>query len=211
MKATFKDINELKKTLSYGQRIRLVGQTVMKLPKRSINLLKKWWKKNTQKLNDYVAEEKSEIQNRKVEKIDSKLENVEDVYNKFSSIDYFNQEGTLGNDYLNALETRKQNLETKKEKAQNKKFGLMRVSLMALKKITSKKINDIQEKRSLRKKQKEELLTAKASLNEAAFIYNMQANLIQRMDAFKAKYGCTAEEYLKNNMTAKKNQNLKGK
>lgn len=108
-----------------------------------------------EKLSTYTEAETQELHEKKMEKIDSRLSSAQQVYDKYKDEESFQVEGSLANDYLIALDARIEKLKAKQIKVQEKKTGLFRMSMVALKKVTNEKIDKVQKKRAERKAQKQ--------------------------------------------------------
>lgn len=201
-KYTVKDINELKKELSLGRKIKITGRRIIKLPKIMLQKIKNWYKVKKEKLYTYVADEAEQERDRLNSKIDNKLENLnekilkkQEIYDEYKNDEAFQKEGSLENDYLNALGDQIKSMDSKKAKLNNKSikvssksFGLFKTSRLALNKLAKAKWNAIQDKINARKAAKEEKKAQKMAVQEAAELINRRQNVNDWFEKLQNEY-----------------------
>lgn len=232
-KVTVKDIKEIKQQLSLGTRISVSGKRAIKMPKRFYEAMKKWYKGKKEALYDYAASErKAQIEksttkiNSEIERIDKKLDSKYDVYGKYADNEMFQEKGSKGYDYLEALsgtidtlEAKKNQLADKKVRVSSKSFGLFRTSRLALAKLAKAKYNDIQQKIANRKEMKKERKEQESIVKDAFSLcgkvnstkmkmgsivkqyeeLKKQLNVLQKQqDEFEKNFGMTPEQYINN-------------
>ena len=215
-KYTVKDINELKKEISLGKKIKITGRRIIRLPKIMLQKIKNWYKEKKEKLYTYVADEAEQERDRLNSKIDNKLENKNEkifkkqkIYDNYKNDEAFQKEGSLENDYLNALgdqiksiDSKRAKLKDKSIKVSSKSFGLFKTSRLALNKFAKAKWSAVQEKIDKRKQEREEQKKQKldaqkeiSMMNDWNEMQKIYDKLQKKASRFKEKYGISLEEF----------------
>lgn len=215
-KYTVKDINELKKEISLGKKIKITGRRIIRLPKIMLQKIKNWYKEKKEKLYTYVADEAEQERDRLNSKIDNKLENLNEkifkkqkIYDNYKNDEAFQKEGSLENDYLNALgdqiksiDSKRAKLKDKSIKVSSKSFGLFKTSRLALNKFAKAKWSAVQEKIDKRKQEREEQKKQKldaqkeiSMMNDWNEMQKIYDKLQKKASRFKEKYGISLEEF----------------
>lgn len=146
-------VKDVKHLLSKGKRVQLVSKNIFSVPKRGLGKMKDWFKKKKDSLKKSVNDKKGQLKDHvsdvivtkkanKLGPIASKLEAMEEVYNKYTNYDEYTIEaGSKEAAYLEALHDRIKKLSDKKIKVEKKNYGVFWMSRKALKKLVKSKIN----------------------------------------------------------------------
>lgn len=216
---TIKDINEIIKVLGPIGKIKVVGKTIVKLPGRCVNKMKGWYKGKVAKLSElrgkldeYVADEAKIVKENEANKLNSKIEIAQDVFDTYRDNEAYTTKGTIAYDYLKGLDDRITYLKDKQAKLSGKKVSFLRTSSLALKKVTTNKIEEMRNKRKQKEIERENTKSQLATAKSASSILQSEKNLALKMqqlqkqmeelkkqkEAFNEANGMTIEEYLKN-------------
>ena len=138
-----------------GKQIKKSGHKIWSIPKLGVKRIKESWhkmkdwaKQKRQDFEEYVSEERNAIIDKKVSKIDDKIDDINNAKDALQSSVQDDKDREEIEPYIQIADEKLKKLESKKVKVSSKGMGVFSLSRLALKKISTKGIHKAQEKLS---------------------------------------------------------------